>query len=71
MIEQVIALLMIVDHEIKEHRIQPTMSECLKGKRVAERQLKGGSSVQYKCIKSKAQTEIYMGEKSIKALILE
>ena len=71
MIEQVIALLMIVDHEIKEHRIQPTMSECLKGKRVAERQLKGNSSVQYKCIKSKAQTEIYMGEKSIKALILE
>ena len=71
MIEQVIALLMIVDHEIKEHRIQPTMSECLKGKRVAERQLKSGSNVQYKCIKSKAKTEIYMGEKSIKALILE
>ena len=71
MIETVIALLMIIDHEIKEHRIQPTMSECLKGKRVAERQLKGGSNVQYKCIKSKAKTEIYMGEKSIKALILE
>ena len=71
MIEVVVALLMIVDHEIKEHRIQPTMSECLKGKRVAERQLKGGSSVQYKCIKSKAETKIYMGEKSIKALILE
>ena len=71
MIETVIALLMIVNHEIKEHRIQESMSECLKGKRVAERQLKGGSNVQYKCIKSKAQTEIYMGEKSIKALILE
>ena len=71
MIETVIALLMIVDHEIKEHRIQDTMSECLKGKRVAERQLKSGGNVQYKCIKSKAKTEIYMGEKSIKALILE
>ena len=71
MIEQVIALLMIVNHEIKEHRIQDTMSQCLKGKRVAERQLKAGSTVQYKCIKSKAKTEIYMGEKSIKALILE
>ena len=71
MIEQVIALLMIIDHEIKEHRIQDTMSQCLKGKRVAERQLKPNSTVQYKCIKSKAQTEIYMGEKSIKALILE
>ena len=71
MIEVVVALLMIVDHEIKEHRIQPSMSECLKGKRVAERQLNVGSRVQYKCIKSKAETEIYMGEKSIKALILE
>ena len=71
MIEVVVALLMIVDHEIKEHRIQKSMSECLKGKRVAERQLKSGSTVQYKCIKSKAKTEIYMGEKSIKALILE
>ena len=71
MIETVVALLMIVNNEIKEHRIQPSMSACLKGKRVAERQLKGGSSVQYKCIKSKAETEIYMGEKSIKALILE
>ena len=71
MIETVIALLMIIDHEIKEHRIQPTMSECLKGKRVAERQLKSGGNVQYKFIKSKAQTEIYMGQKSIKALILE
>ena len=71
MIEQVIALLMIIDHEIKEHRIQDTMSQCLKGKRVAERQLKSNSTVQYKCIKSKAKTEIYMGEKSIKALILE
>ena len=71
MIETVVALLMIVNNEIKEHRIQPSMSECLKGKRIAERQLKSGGNIQYKCIKSKAQTEIYMGEKSIKALILE
>ena len=71
MIEAVIALLMIVDHEIKEHRIQPSMSACLKGKRVAERQLKAGSTVQYKCIKSKAKTEIYMGEKKILSLILD
>ena len=45
MIEQVIALLMIVDHEIKEHRIQPSMSECLRGKRVANRDV--GSNVEY------------------------
>jgi len=69
MIETVIALLMIVDHEIKEHRIQPTMSECLRGKRVANRVY--NANVEYKCIKSKAEIEIYMGEKSIKKLILE
>ena len=34
MIETVVALLMIVNNEIKEHRIQESMSECLKGKRV-------------------------------------
>ena len=69
MIETVIALLMIVDHEIKEHRIQPTMSECLRGKRVANRVY--NANVEYKCIKSKAEIEVYMGERSIKNLILE
>ena len=69
MIEQVIALLMIVDHEIKEHRIQPNMSECLKGKRIASRDV--SDNIEYRCIISKAETEIYMGEKSIKKLILD
>ena len=69
MVETIIALLMIVNHEIKEHRIQPSMSECLKGKRVAMRQTK--SHVEYKCIKSKAEIEIYMGKKKITKLILE
>jgi len=69
MIETVIALLMIVDHEIKEHRIQPNMSECLRGKRVANRNL--SDNIEYRCIKSDAEIEIYMGEKSIKKLILE
>jgi|TARA_R100000664_G_C2752998_1_gene140365 hypothetical protein len=71
MIETVIALLLIVDHEIKEHRIQDSLSKCLKGKRVAERQLKSGDRVQYKCIKSKAEIEVYMGEKKITKLIME
>ena len=47
MIETVFALLLIVDHEIKEHRIQDSLSECLKGKRVAERQLKENTKVSY------------------------
>ena len=70
-VETVFALLMIVNHEIKEHLIQPTLSKCLKGKRIAMRELKEDTRVQYKCIKSKAQIEVYMGEKKITKLILE
>ena len=70
MTELVVALLMIVNGEIKEHRIQESMSNCLKGKRIAMRS-NTGSNVDYQCIKSKAETEIYMGEKSIKKLILK
>ena len=69
MIEMVVALLMIINGEIKEHRIQESMSMCLKGKRIAMR-TNTGSSVDYQCIKSKAETEIYLGAKSIKKLIL-
>ena len=69
MVEVVVALLMIVNGEIKEHRIQESMSKCLKGKRIAMRESK--DHIEYQCIKSMAETEIYMGEKSIKKLILE
>ena len=70
MVETVIALLMIVNHEIKEHRIQPSMSDCLKGKRIAMRQTK--SNVEYKCIKSKPELETNIdGSIAIKKLILE
>ena len=69
--EIVIALLMIVNNEIKEHRIQESMSDCLKGKRLAMRTNKN-NNVQYQCIKSKAELEDNIdGSKSIKKLILE
>ena len=71
MTEVVIALLMLVNNEIKEHRIQPTLGQCLKAKRYAMRDKKIGDRVQYKCIKSKAEIEVYMGEKKITKLILE
>ena len=68
--EIVVALLMIVNNEIKEHRIQPSMSECLKGKRIASRKI--DDNVEYQCIKSKAELEVNIdGSKSIKKLILE
>ncbi len=71
MIETVVALLMIVNNEIKEHRIQESMSDCLKGKRLAMRTNKN-NNIQYQCIKSKAELELNIdGSKSIKKLILE
>ena len=71
MLEIVFALLLISDNQITEHRIQDSISQCVKGKRIAERQLKDTSTISYQCIKSNAETEIYMAEKSIKKLILE
>ena len=69
MVETVVALLMFVNGEIKEHRIQENMAMRLRGKRVAEREY--NANVSYKCIKSKAETEIYMGAKHITKIILE
>ncbi len=70
MTELVIALLMIINGEIKEARIQTSMSDCLKGKRVAKRESK--SHIKYQCIKSMAELESNIdGSKSIKKLILE
>jgi len=69
MIETAIVLLMFVGAEIKEHRIQPSMSECLKGKRLASRS--ASSQTDFKCIKSKVELETNIdGSLSIKSLIL-
>ena len=71
MTELVVALLMIVHGEIKEARIQPSMSECLKGKRLQNVNLNDGH-VKYQCIKSMAELETNIdGSLSIKKLILE
>ena len=71
MTELIIALLMIVNGEIKEHRIQESMSDCLKGKRIAMRTNKNNNIV-YTCIKSMAELESNIdGSLSIKKLILD
>ena len=70
MVEVVVALLMIVNGEIKEHRIQESMSVCLKHKREAMRQVK--DNIDYKCLKSKVELETNIdGSKSIKKIILD
>ena len=71
MTELIIALLMIVNGEIKEHRIQESMSQCLKGKRVAMRTNKN-NNINYTCIKSMAELEKNIdGSLSIKKLIVK
>ena len=71
MVAEVVALLMFIGPDIKEHRIQPKgMAQCLRHKRIAERQFT--PNVQYKCLKSKAEIETNIdGSKAIKKLILE
>jgi len=71
MVEVVFALLLIVDNSIVEHRIQDSLSKCLKAKRYAMRDKSVEDRVTYQCLKSKANIEIYMGEKKITSLILE
>ena len=70
MTAHIVALLMFIGPDIKEHRIQESMSVCLKHKREASRV--PAPNVQYKCIKSKAELEKNIdGSYSIKSLILE
>ena len=67
--ETVVALLMFINFEIKEHRIQDSMAMCLRGKREAERTY--SDTVSYKCIKTQAEVEINKdGSKSIKKIVL-
>ncbi len=71
MVEVVFALLLIVDNKIVEHRIQDSLSNCLKAKRYAMKDKSVKDRVTYQCLKSKANIEIYMGEKKITSLILD
>ena len=71
MVEMVFALLLLQYHKIVEHRIKNSLSDCLKSKRYAMKDRSPGDRVVFKCIQSKANVEIYMGEKKITSLILE
>ena len=71
MIESVVALLMFINGEIKEARLQDKgMAQCIRGKMTAERTF--SESVSYKCYKGKAELEDNIdGSKSIKKLIID
>jgi len=69
--QMVIALLLLVNNEIKEARIQTDLSSCLKGKRLAMREVKNDNII-YSCIRTKAELETNIdGSYSIKKLIME
>jgi len=69
-ITSVVALCMFIGGVLQEHRIQSSMSDCLKGKRLAERDQ--NVNVQYMCGKVDAILESNIdGSKSIKKIIQE
>jgi len=69
-ITSVVALCMFIGGVLQEHRIQSSMSDCLKGKRLAERDQ--NVNVQYTCGKVDAILESNIdGSKSIKKIIQE
>ena len=71
MIEMVFALLLLQDHKIIEHRYHKSLSCCMKARRYAMKDRSPGERVTFKCIQSKANVEVYMGEKKILSLILD
>ena len=67
-VTSVVALCMFIAGELKEHRIQESMSDCLKKKRLAERQK--SVNIQYMCGTVEAELEDNIdGSKSIKKII--
>ena len=67
-ISSVVALCMFIGGELKEHRIKESMSDCLKGKRLAERDV--NVNIQYMCGTVDAELEKNRdGSISIKRII--
>jgi hypothetical protein len=71
MVKMVIALCLFINGELKEHRVQESMSDCLKGKRIATRN-SDMNNKQYVCGEVKAIMEKNVdGSESIKKIIIE
>ena len=71
MIETVVALLFFVNDKLMENRIQDSLSECLKHKRLLTRNMSmTNKSVQ--CIETDVEIDINIdGSKTIKKLIMK
>tara|TARA_R100000664_G_C2673654_1_gene84599 strand:+ start:277 stop:489 length:213 start_codon:yes stop_codon:yes gene_type:complete len=70
MTEIVVALILTLNGSVIEHVYKSKMSDCLKSKRIAQREV-NPERVIFTCKKIKAKTEIYMGEKKILKLLEE
>ena len=68
MVEVVVALILTLNGSMIEHVYKDKMSDCLKSKRVAMREV-NPDRVVFTCKKVKAETEIYMGQKKILKII--
>jgi hypothetical protein len=64
MTEAVVALLMMLNGNLIEFTYKEKMSDCLKSKRIAEREVRP-ERVQFSCKKVTAVTEVYLGRKKI------
>ena len=64
MTEVVVALIMMLNGNMIEHTYKEKMSDCLRSKRIAERQVRP-ERVQFSCKKVEAVTEVYQGRKKI------
>ena len=68
MIESVVALLLFLKGDVIEATYKDKMSDCLRSKRLAEREV-NPNNVRFSCQKIQAETEIYMGAKKIVKII--
>jgi len=64
MTEVVVALLMFLNGDMIEYTHKESMSECLKSRRIAMREI-NPDTVLMSCKKLTAETEIYQGRKKI------
>ena len=64
MTEFVVALIMTLNGNMIEHTYKEKMSDCLKSKRLAQREVRP-ERVQFTCKKVEAITEVYQGRKKI------
>ena len=71
MIETAIVLLFFMNDKLVEHRIQDSISECLKHKRLLTRNM-SMTNKNIQCIETEAEIEINIdGSKTVKKLIMK